>query len=494
MAYFDTAQDRKLKELESGLVGADIGITVQAFDADLSAIAALSTTGFPARTSSNTWVLRSLTSATSALTITHPLGVAGDPLFEVVPSAISHGTLGGLSSDDHPQYLLLTNIDDTPVNGETSAPISSNWAYDHEAAADPHTGYVLTSEIGTAVQAWDTELDSLAGLGVVQGDTIYGSAANTYSKLAKDANTVRYLSNQGTTNNPSWFNPMLLTQQGLHNIAFAQGSDSSQLKITSAAGAALSSTNFGKVIIRSSTAGTYREFTVTADVTIDLTGAHWGLDGKGNVTGAILRVYAADDNGTLKWGVGYQGGFYYIRNTQDSTTATDINLPEEILVNSGVGTDNSPVRDVGYIRADFTDASDEWAITEYHPNESADGLWQPWTTTFTGFSANPTISFQRWTQVGQTVHLARIDSGTGTSNSVSFTMTAPVKCQSAGVFSSNANVQDNSAEQTTPGGVIMSTAGSTTITLLKNSSGGSTWTAAGGKASGFTFTYEAYQP
>jgi hypothetical protein len=30
-------------------------------------------------------------------------------------------------------------IDDTPVNGETDEPISSNWAYDHENDTDPHS-------------------------------------------------------------------------------------------------------------------------------------------------------------------------------------------------------------------------------------------------------------------------------------------------------------------------------------------------------------------
>jgi hypothetical protein len=38
-----------------------------------------------------------------------------------------------------------TDIDDAPVDGTTWSPISSNWAYDHVAAADPHTGYVLES-------------------------------------------------------------------------------------------------------------------------------------------------------------------------------------------------------------------------------------------------------------------------------------------------------------------------------------------------------------
>ena len=37
-----------------------------------------------------------------------------------------------------------------------------------------------------------------------QGDLLYGSASNTLSALAKDANATRYLSNTGTSNNPAW--------------------------------------------------------------------------------------------------------------------------------------------------------------------------------------------------------------------------------------------------------------------------------------------------
>jgi len=39
---------------------------------------------------------------------------------------------------------------------------------------------------------------------IAQGDLIYGSAVNTFSALTKDTNATRYLSNQGTSNNPSW--------------------------------------------------------------------------------------------------------------------------------------------------------------------------------------------------------------------------------------------------------------------------------------------------
>ncbi len=37
-----------------------------------------------------------------------------------------------------------------------------------------------------------------------QGDIIYFSASNTIANLSKDTNATRYLSNQGTSNNPSW--------------------------------------------------------------------------------------------------------------------------------------------------------------------------------------------------------------------------------------------------------------------------------------------------
>ncbi len=40
--------------------------------------------------------------------------------------------------------------------------------------------------------------------GAVQGDVIFFSAANTVGFLNKDTNATRYLSNQGTSNNPSW--------------------------------------------------------------------------------------------------------------------------------------------------------------------------------------------------------------------------------------------------------------------------------------------------
>lgn len=67
-----------------------------------------------------------------------------------------------------------------------------------------------------------------------QGDLIYGSAANTLSKLAKDINATRYLSNTGASNNPAWAQ-VDLTNGVTGDLPFAnltQGSARSVLGVT----------------------------------------------------------------------------------------------------------------------------------------------------------------------------------------------------------------------------------------------------------------------
>lgn len=50
-------------------------------------------------------------------------------------------------------YVLKSDIDDVPVDGVTDAPISSNWAYDHErlAAANPHLNLYLQVLLQTPI-------------------------------------------------------------------------------------------------------------------------------------------------------------------------------------------------------------------------------------------------------------------------------------------------------------------------------------------------------
>lgn len=60
------------------------GITdAQPLDSDLTAIAALSTTGVSVRTGTNTWALRTLTGTSNRITITNGDGVSGNPTFDI---------------------------------------------------------------------------------------------------------------------------------------------------------------------------------------------------------------------------------------------------------------------------------------------------------------------------------------------------------------------------------------------------------------------------
>jgi hypothetical protein len=81
------------------------------------------------------------------------------------------------------------------------------------SVTDTELGYVsgVTSALQTQIDGKEPSITTLAvtkggtGTGTVaQGDLLYGSAANTISKLAKNASSTRYLSNTGTTNNPAW--------------------------------------------------------------------------------------------------------------------------------------------------------------------------------------------------------------------------------------------------------------------------------------------------
>jgi hypothetical protein len=77
------------------LLDLEIGIDLQAYGQDLTAIEALSGTGSPARTADNTWALRTL-SGDTGVTITNGAGVAGNPTISLHAMLVA---LAGLASD-----------------------------------------------------------------------------------------------------------------------------------------------------------------------------------------------------------------------------------------------------------------------------------------------------------------------------------------------------------------------------------------------------------
>jgi hypothetical protein len=69
-------------------------------------------------------------------------------------------------------YLAIADIDDTPVNNELDAPISSNWAYEHAADPDAHgAAYVLpTASAATLGGVKVGTRLSIDGAGVLSAD------------------------------------------------------------------------------------------------------------------------------------------------------------------------------------------------------------------------------------------------------------------------------------------------------------------------------------
>lgn len=127
-------------------LGLVIGTNVQAYDADLTTWAGITPTAFAQS------IIDDTDEATFKATVNLEIGT------DVQAYSANMDTD---STDD----VTESDVDDTPANGATTDPVSSNWAYDHEAAADPHTGYALeTATVGIG-QTWQ-DVGGTRGTGV----------------------------------------------------------------------------------------------------------------------------------------------------------------------------------------------------------------------------------------------------------------------------------------------------------------------------------------
>jgi len=140
--------------------------------------------------------------------------------------------------------------------------------------------------------------------------------------------------------------------------------------------------------------------TYTADITLDLTGAHWGQGTNGNLTDYLLSAYAIDDAGTGKLGVGSVNGHHVILGADDVTSASSATTVEKIFVNSAL-TGDSECLELGWVKAGFTDtggaSEDLWVVQtgtgdiNHGPRPPIPQVWTPdgtWTnveTVYTGF-------------------------------------------------------------------------------------------------------------
>lgn len=301
----------------------------------------------------------------------------------------------------------------------------------------------LTGATGLQTYASDAAFVTAKGSAAADGDIYYNTTTDTFrgyvngaweglngadsvvtADITNSAVTVSKLANDAVLD-PSW-----LSNIGLVAATTTNANDS--IKIQGAT-AALSSTNILTITMGSDvTAGLSEALTATADVTINLTGAHWGLGGNGDFTDVDLCVYAIND-GSLKWGVSNSANLISVTNTSTSTTATNINLQSEVLVNSSITAGTWPCRLVGHFKANFDDtggaAEDLWAV-QTGAGDIVIGIPPVKTTNFVSFT--PTGSWVTaatytgyWRRVGDMMEVFTNIALSGGTTSASLTVNLP---------------------------------------------------------------------
>lgn len=269
---------------------------------------------------------------------------------------------------------------------------------------DPTLSYKFVLKNSSDVTQWTT--DNVVGILTASAVTTTSIAddAVTTAKLADDSVTAAILADSASTDadravTTNHIRDAAVTPRKLSilplgttiNIGLAAATTTNSndsIKITSADGTALSSTNPGYVMLRSATGGQIQRFTITADVTILLTGAHWGLGTGGDRTDYPFHVYAINDAGTLKWGVGAVPGLTRLDGADDSASPGSITTTDGILVNSALSA-SSNAQEIGWFRANFDDtdgaAEDLWAVQtgamDILMGPAPDGLEKPFITT-----------------------------------------------------------------------------------------------------------------
>lgn len=260
----------------------------------------------------------------------------------------------------------------------------------------------------------------------------------------------------------------------MNNIAIVRDTTTNagdSIKITSRDGTAFSSTNYGTVAFNDpSNPGQIIYKTITSDVTINLTGAHFGNGTRGDLTNAILIVYAINDNGTLKWGISLTHHRTTLTTSDTTATGTSATAPESVLCNSAVSSSTNHAFVAAYFYASFDDtggaAEDLWAVNSgvgsIVMGVKPEGIWRPFNPTLTSAGTTPTFTLKdswNWAQIGNTIFMRFVSvntsGGTAGSGANDITGTAPTTA---------ANV-DGNASTITKDGVNMMIRNSSTATM-----------------------------
>jgi hypothetical protein len=112
-------------------------------------------------------------------------------------ATFTSSALSSVVSDESGSGALLFGTSPTIVTPTIASFLNATHTHANNAGGGQITDAALSAAVTEAKGGTNQTT-------YTQGDLLYASAANTLSKLAKDANATRYLANTGTSNSPAW--------------------------------------------------------------------------------------------------------------------------------------------------------------------------------------------------------------------------------------------------------------------------------------------------
>jgi hypothetical protein len=221
-------------------------------------------------------------------------------------------------------------------------------------------------------------------------------------------------------------------------------------------------------------AGTYCEFvgTVASGTSITNVSKTFGT-AQNYAAGATTRVYvpvSSTRENRLAQGM-------VVQHKQDGTHADVIttNAINENTTANGVTIDGLNIKD------NKLNTNDAVIPSNLAAGTGSDWVFQTWTPTIGGFSANPTGGLYYYKQVGKKVTLFITMPNNGTSSTATITLTLPVTARTITNMEWNGFgvVVDNGVTQTTPGMLSVASGGTSLTVFLNLNAGG--FTASGSK-------------
>lgn len=164
-------------------LGVAIGTDVQAFNANLNAIAAITGTGYLTRTGTNTYAVRDITGTAGRITATNPQGVAGNTVFDLATVAnAGGGTFSKLTVDGFGRVTGTSAV----VAGDITALVDSVYV---NISGDTMTGPLTlfgapTNSLHATTKQYVDDLFSSGGIAPFDAARLKTTANHTLSGLA----------------------------------------------------------------------------------------------------------------------------------------------------------------------------------------------------------------------------------------------------------------------------------------------------------------------